>query len=62
MEVICYFIFGFIVSLINWFIIMTIKEKEYLNICIVFVLSFFLWPGVCIGWIYKLIERVNGIF
>ena len=59
MEYILYFIFGFIVSIIHWFFIMTNVEKSNFNICIALPLTFFLWPGIVIGWVYRASSYIN---
>lgn len=49
-----YFIFGFIIGIINWIFIVSINTKKNANICISLFLAIFLWPSIILGWFLKI--------
>lgn len=59
MEFVLYFIFGSIVSVINWLFAVSKETKEHCNVCISLALGTFLWPAVFIGWFYKVTGYIN---
>lgn len=52
-----YFLIGFIVAIINWFILLEKEVKDKVSIIIALPLSIIFWPGVMIGWVYYRLPR-----
>ena len=59
MEFVLYFIFGSIVSVINWLFVVSKETKEQCNACISLALGTVLWPAVFSGWFYKVTGYIN---
>ena len=59
MEFVLYFIFGSIVSVINWLFAVSDETKEHCNVCISLMLGTILWPAVFVGWFYKVTGYIN---
>lgn len=63
MEFILYFIFGFIISTINWFFVLSKDVKDRVSIILAFPLSLILWPAIVISWAYfKLPEYIIKLY